>query len=262
MDPTRLDLQLLAAELVDGRNLEPFGTYIVAGDAPAAALARHVERGVFEETFGNSAELMKTEYGPYEDASLFICVIDHVNLLPVGMMRIIRSSPAGFKSLDDLRAWDTTPQEVLVRTGLHVDPDRLWDIATLAVTKDHRKGAEGSAVSVALYQALCTAALACDIGWFVAILDVPVFKLLQRRMRKGFAPFVGVEPRPYLDSPASLPVWCDVEAWCDRLQLTYPHINEIVFSGRGLPGTVAGPPWAQAVPVLTGTDYRLDLPPS
>jgi hypothetical protein len=257
MRPDIIDIRELATDLVDHDSPEPFGTYLLAGTDPAAALARHVEREVFEETFGNSADLMACEYGPYEDASLFVCVIDHRTLLPVGVMRIIRPSEAGFKSLHDLHAWDVTPQEALGRTGSPVDPVHLWDIATLAVAKEHRKGAEGSAVSIALYQALCTSALACDIQWFVAILHVPVFKLLQRRMRKGFTAFEGIEARPYLDSAASLPVWCDIEAWCDRLQLTDPGINEIVFSGSGLPGTVAGPSWLDTVPVLTGRDYEL-----
>jgi hypothetical protein len=257
MNSELFDLQVLAADLVNPSSLEPFGTYIIAGDAPAAAVARSIEREVFEETFGNSRDLMAAEYGPYEDTSLFICVIDHATLLPVGVMRIIRNSPAGFKSLQDLHLWGATPGDALTSIGRPIDPERVWDIATLAVTKAHRKGAEGSAVSIALYQALCTAALACDVGWFVAILDVPVFKLLQRRMKRGFTPFAGLEPLAYLDSAASLPVWCDVEAWCDRLQITDPHINEIVFSGGGLPGTVAGPSWLSAVGVLTGVEYDL-----
>ena len=41
-------------EVIDPHATEPFGVYVWADPNPAAWLARHVERVVFEESFGNS----------------------------------------------------------------------------------------------------------------------------------------------------------------------------------------------------------------
>ena len=101
-----MDLQQLADDLIatHERGHTGFGVYVLRSDEPAAELARHVEREVFLEFFGNTPELLAAEYGPYESASVFICVIDHVLRQPAGVMRIIVPSACGAKSLHDLEA--------------------------------------------------------------------------------------------------------------------------------------------------------------
>ena len=79
----------------------PLGVYLFRSADPASELARHVERVVFMETFGNTPELLAKEYAPYEESSIFLCVVDHRRGLPAGTMRILLPSPAGFKTLDD-----------------------------------------------------------------------------------------------------------------------------------------------------------------
>ncbi len=48
---------------------------------------------------------------------------------------------------------------------------------------------------------------AVGFPWSIAILHVPVLRMLQWKLHRPFNEFDGVEPRPYLDSPASLPAW-------------------------------------------------------
>src|SRR6266516_4584263 len=115
IDLIRAELTELADELIGERQpSEPFGTYLACSDEPSAELARSVERAVFLETFGDTAELLDAEYQPYESASIFFIVLDHRRRVPAGMMRVIVPSRAGFKSLDDIaRVWNQPVDNVL-----------------------------------------------------------------------------------------------------------------------------------------------------
>lgn len=214
---------------------EPFGAYLFHSEHPGAELGRYVEGSVFLEAFGNTPELLAREYGPYEVASLFICVVDHLRRLPVGVMRVLEPSAAGFKSLNDLESvWGESAQAVIDRTGLELNPSRTWDIATLAVTPEYRQRARAGLVTMALYQSLTLAARARGVEWFVAILDMPVFRLIRWKLRMIFAGYGGVGSRPYLGSPASIPAWCDVTDAERRLALVDPDLHAILVHGTGL----------------------------
>jgi hypothetical protein len=222
-----------------GRPSEPFGVYAFAAHAPESELARAVEREVFYEFFRNTPELLAAEYGPYEDSTIFVCAMDHRRRLPAGVIRLVLPSPAGFKSLGDVgSAWGHPVDEVLERTGLTVEADRVWDVATLAVDSEYRGRATDGLVSLGMYQGVAQLALRCNVRWVVTILDVVVLNLLQEAMAHPFQGFAGLEPRPYLDSPASLPVYCDLDAYFPRLEAADPSMYEILFDGRGLEAAV------------------------
>jgi len=236
-----------------GRAGQPFGCYVIAGDRPEADLARSVERDVFLEYFGNTPELMDAEYGPFERTSVFLCVVDHRRLLPAGVMRLILPTPAGQKSMIDIdRCWGSDPADVLARAGVTADPAHVWDIATLAVAADYRGGGSEGLVSVALYQGAIQCALACGVEVFVAILDDVVLRLIDDRMGRPFGYFTGLAPKPYLDSPASLPVYVDVADYGRRLRESDPHVHALLFEGRGIEAAVATPRWAEEVPAIDG----------
>src|SRR5580700_11513343 len=117
----------------------PLGVYLFRATDPAAELARHVERVVFMETFGNTPELLAKEYAPYEDASIFLCVVDHLRRVPAGTMRIVLPSVVGFKTLDDAEpVWGEPVAAMAARTDIDIDLARTWDIATLAVDPAYR----------------------------------------------------------------------------------------------------------------------------
>jgi len=229
------ELRRRAGALAAPGTLAPLGVYLFRSTDPAAELARHVERVVFLETFGNTPELLTKEYAPYDDASVFLCVVDHLRRVPAGTMRIVLPSPAGFKTLDDAPSvWGEPVAAMAARTEIDIDLTRTWDIATLAVAPEYRGKATMGLVSMGLYQALAMATTRCGIAWLLAILDVPVFRMIRWRLRMPMAGFQGVTARPYLGSPASMPVWCNVGDTERRLAVSDPDLHALYFKGVGM----------------------------
>jgi len=246
LDLVRAELRELGDRVVvaAGQPAEPFGVYAFAAHAPESELARHVEREVFYEFFNNTPELLEAEYGPYEASTLFLCVVDQRRRLPAGVIRLVLPSPVGLKSLADVESvWGHRLEEVLRRTNLTLEDDRVWDVATLAVDSEYRGRATDGLVSLALYQSVAQLALRCNVRWVVTILDVVVLKLIQQTTSHAFQGFAGLGPLPYLDSPASLPVYCDVDAYLPRLERADPSMYEILAQGRGLEAAVRPLDW-------------------
>jgi hypothetical protein len=222
----------------------PFGVEVYPAGHPRASLARAIEAEVFAEFFGNTPELLDAEYRAYDPASVFLCVLDNERGAAAGMIRLIEHSAAGFKSLDDIeRAWDEPRDEVIARSGVSFVPDQVWDVATLAVAPAYRGSATDGLMSLALYQAVTTLAGQRGIRWLVTVLDLVVLDLIQSRTGRPFQVFAGIEPRTYLDSPASLPVWCDLHEYRRRVAITDRAMHDLLFEGRGLETVVSLPAW-------------------
>lgn len=118
--------------------------------------------------------------------------------------------------------------------GLALNLERTWDIATLAIAPDYRGKASRGIVGMGLYQTLTLAARRCGVEWFVAILDMPVFRMIRWRLRMIFAGYEGVAPLPYLGSAASIPAWCDVVAAEKHLAATDQDLHAVLVQGIGL----------------------------
>jgi hypothetical protein len=238
-----LDLRDLAGELIarEGRGSTPFGLYIVPAHAPAAELGREIERSVFMEYFGNSPELLQEEYQPYDEGSVFIVVLDHLLRQPAGAMRLlVPGTPS--KSLHDIaRVWDPDPTSVVARSCPTFDPERCWDIATLAVMPGYRRSSTAGLISLAMYQSVGVLSQEHGIDWLIAILDVVVLDLIQTLLRGAFTPFDRLEPRNYLDSPSSLPVFLDLVEQRRRIALVDPDLYERFTFGGGLDAAVSMP---------------------
>jgi len=218
---------------------QPFGLYAFPAAARESELARAVERRVFDEWFGNSPELLDREYAPYEDATLFLCVLDHRRGLPAGMIRLVLPSPAGFKSLHDLESgWEVKPDAAFVRTGIAPDPDEVLDVVTVAVDAEYRGRASDGMISLALYQAVVQTARTRRLRWLVTILDLVVLDLINGLTSAPFRRYRGVEPRSYLDSPASLPVYCDLAEYLERLAAADASMYGILRDAVGLEAAV------------------------
>ncbi|MPY93347.1 MAG: hypothetical protein GEV08_09850 [Acidimicrobiia bacterium] len=219
----------------EGRDETPFGTYVFTPSDPGVALALHVERSVFEESFGSTADDMREEFAPYAAASLFFCVVDHCRRLPVGAVRIIVPNPVGLKSLDDIEVvWGQSVHEVLARNALALDETRTWDIATLAVAPGYRN----RVVSQALHQAIGVGTMNCGIDWYASVLDIRALRLLQAQLSRVFRLYEGVEPAMYAGSE-SVPVWSDLVEYRERLRSAEPALYETIFGGRNLEAVVS-----------------------
>lgn len=229
------ELRRLAAGVSAPGAAEPFGAYIFGTGEPGAELGRHLERVIFLEAFGNTIDDLAREYRPYEASSLFIVVVDHERQLPAGVIRVVQPSPVGLKSLNDLESeWGENAEAALRRTGLEFGPEKIWDVATLAVPSEYRGRATGGLVTMGLYQTLTMGARASGIDLLVTILDMPVFRMLRWKMHMIFAGYRDVGPKPYLGSPASIPSWCDL-IYSDRhLAAVDPDLHGILYKGIGL----------------------------
>ena len=231
------ELRDLVSQVVGPDTTEPMGAYLFAHDEPGAELARTVERSVFCEAFGNTPDLLDEEYGAYESNSIFFCVIDHLRRVPAGMARIILPSPygPGLKSLNDIESqWGVPVKTLLRQNNLPLPVDRTWDWATLAVGPAYQGAAAAGLVSMGLYQAMTMSAVHCQVDWMVAIMDHPVFRMLQKVLHRGFTAFDGLPPRPYLGSTASLPIWLRGTDLRRRLIDKDPTLGDLIFEGIGL----------------------------
>ena len=244
--PSRHDLEALADGVIEAhhRGDTPFGLYVLPSRHAGAELARSVEREVFYEFFGNTPELLAEEYGPYEQASVYFCVLDHRRRQPVGVMRVIVPSEAGHKSVHDLeRVWGLDLPEVMARTGLEIDTDSLWDVATMAVRRDYRGDATNGLISMALFQTLGMLGDREQVKSVISVLDLVVLDLIQTNVGRPLTMLDGVEPRRYLDSPSSLPGVLDAADYKARLRFGHPDLFQLVFEGKGLETLVSGPRW-------------------
>ena len=247
IDLVREEMRELASSVIDaaGNPSEPFGVYVFTADEPASELARYVERTVFEETFGNPRDLLEAEYGPYEASTVFYTVLDHRRRLPAGMMRMILPSVRGLKTFQVLKEfWSADVDDVTRATGADWDPALVWDVTTLAVDPEYRGKATDALVSLALYQTLITSGLAGGAHHFVTVLDLKPLDLIQTLTVDCFQFFEGLEPKSYLDSPLSVPVFIDLAEWEPRVLEGAPDTHGILFRGVGIEAAVRPPTWA------------------
>lgn len=197
---------------------------------------RECEADVFLRTYGNTAEELAAEYGPYEAASRFITLTSGDGEV-VGACRVIMPSPAGLKTVNDVYAppWSTDGARALRAVG--ADVSQAWDVATIAV----RPGAGVSSLaSAALYHGLVMATRANAVPWIVMMLDERARRLLAM---VGFVPrsIPGTWPAPYLGSPATMPLVGDVAHMINMQRRRNPDAYRLMSLGVGLTG-VSVPP--------------------
>jgi hypothetical protein len=237
----------LVAELAEraGNPHQPFGLYALGSDDPAAEVGRTVEREVFFEYFGNTREFLAHEYDPYEAGSVYLLVVDHARLVAAGVLRLIMPTPFGLKTLHDLeRVWGEDVDDVLERTGLSFDMDRIWDVSTIAVRPDYRGSATDGLISASCLQGVIQVGHSCDVQYFVTTLDMVVLKLVQDLCNRPLSMFRGVEPMRYLDSPASVPLYLDVAGYSNRLRAEDPATAHIFVEGGGFEEAMSTPDWS------------------
>jgi hypothetical protein len=221
----------------------PYRLLTFRGSDRAASIARDVERLVFHEAFGDTPELLAREYEQYEATSMFFVVIDH-NDEPAGVMRIIVPGPAGLKSLNDLEVvWGRNWSGIIAETPAFPTAGPVWDIATLAVTPEHRGTAAAGVVSLTLVQALTMTLSRNGVAACVTVLDDVVLRAMQWQLVRPFQSLAGIEARAYLGSASSKAVWCRIDEWRDRLVARKPALHDLFFLGTGHEGSVMPSRW-------------------
>lgn len=247
VDLVREELRELTVPVVEaaGAPGEPFGVYFFGAQEPESELARHVERVVFREFFDNSPELLDGEYGPFEADTIFVCVIDQRRRLPAGMGRVILPSAPRFKTPHDVATvWGEDFDALVERSGRDWDLGRVWDFATIAVAPEYRGKATDGLILYSILQTSSQGLLMTGGRFMLCLLDVKVREHFNALFYGAFEAFPGVEPRSYLDSPATVPSFVDFDWYDPFLASKDPDAHHMLLHELGTPGVVTGPAWA------------------
>lgn len=192
-----------------------FGCFAIEGTDPFANIARQVEREVFEDCWGNDSATMKNEYGPYDESSVFFVAIDIEDKVPVGVLRMIRNSPRGLKTIVDLDDAVKSPiapftigvEDVMRAHGIE-DLDRCWDGATAAVPRRYRR--QLLPMHRQIMRVVAMAAIRENIQHFVAVLDAPVVRGARDILGLPLAPLANTPPFTHMDAPNNQAVYAHV----------------------------------------------------
>lgn len=207
----------------------------VQGDLLASA--RECEAEVFLRWYGNTRSQLEDEYGPYDDASVFVAVVDPSDEVVATMRLLAPGGSAGLKALNDIgkEPWSVDPDRCASVAGLALPT--TWEVATIS---SRRKSTTAVAHSYALYHGLVLTARANLLSSFVAVLDERVRRLLES-VGLVTLPLPGTGSRPYLGSGSSTPVYAHGPQLLDNQRRLSPEAFALVSHGTGLDG-IAVPP--------------------
>jgi hypothetical protein len=214
------------------------------GAARKAAL--DCEAAVFLDHYGNTREELADEYGPYDEASSFIAVIDSDGVA-VAAARLINPGPMGLKTINDVgrQPWGVDGRRSARAAGL--DLDNTWDVATFGV----RRGAQrGMLLSAALYHAVIVGGTVNAMKSIVMIMDERARRLFTSIGFYSY-PLPGTKPAAYLGSAKSTPLWGHRESLVDGQRRSNPDAFRLISLGVGLDG-ISVPPYE---------DFHLDWRP-
>jgi hypothetical protein len=204
------------------------------------AATRDCEAEVFLRTYGNTRQQLADEYGPYEQASVFIALADHGGDV-LGACRLIRPTELGLKSLDDAARPPWSLDVARSARAARLDLSQTWDVATLGC----RRGLKGPGklAGAALFHALVQVVRANEIRSAVMIIDERVRALLASAGMTGRT-MPGAQPARYLGSAASTPVYRHCDEAFDQQRVTNPDAHRLFTQGIGLDG-ITVPPLAE-----------------
>ena len=202
-----------------------------SGDLLAAA--KDCEAEVFERWYGNSRAQLDDEYGPYEDATVFLAVADSLGDVVAAMRLIAPGGANGLKTLTDIEKepWRIDGRRSAAAAALK--PETTWDVATVSVRRRHQ-GA-GVRHSFALYHALGIVARVNGMSAFLAIVDSRVRRMLDS-VGLVTRNLPGTFPGAYLGSEASTPIFADCVAMLAAQRRDHPDGFSLVTLGQGLDG--------------------------
>jgi hypothetical protein len=201
------------------------------GDLLAATIA--CEEAVFFERYGVEPEALANYHAPYERSSTFLTLADDATGTIVAMARMVYPSPAGLITLVDIgeEPWLVDSVSSMEATGLA--PDKVWDIATLAV-----RGAvtrRSYLYAAALYHGMLKVCAVNDVRGVVAVIDERVRRMLGA-LSLPFQAIPGTFTAPYWGSPATTPVWTNLADMLAHQRRRAPESYRLVTLGVGLDG--------------------------
>lgn len=241
--------------------------YVVAyipGTDPYSDIGRSVETEVFSESFKLSKGEVVRDYGKYDEASTFVCVIDASTdePKPVGSLRVTEHKPGlGVKDINDLvvdspdnpwideikkhhfapdeqydpwLAWERLAKSM----GVDLSVENTLDVASHAAVGEYRgKNAEIDSVSMLFYHACLRFALAHKKESLLAIYDLKPLANLQQ-FGDPFDTYDGLEPHPYGGPYDTIPAFCVIKDGMQRIRNKDAFVGSIFIDGATL-GAIA-----------------------
>lgn len=224
-DVTRLSSELFASQ--PPKTSDRFICYDLDGTSELSNLGRHIESTVFNDAFSNNEDVMKDGYGKYEAASSFMVVMDQQKKQPIGALRIIENSPAGLKTLNDIKE---APLNILTedfKAAHNVDNlDECWDVGTVAVLPEYRSSTlRSQMLSIMLYRALYVKAMRDEVKHFVAVIDSRAHRGLNT-LGVPFVPIKDSETFSYMGSESSAALYGYVPDFFEKMDARLKRIKE------------------------------------
>jgi hypothetical protein len=227
--------------------LTPFSALIFAVNDPQANAALALEEAVFLKEFGNTAEQLDDEYGPYRNYSFILCVMDNLNHTVAGMTRIIvQNDEVGLKSINDIAQY--WPEISLSEPPL--SERNIWDIGTLAIAEAYQTPMSAGLIGLGLYQSAIRIARHFQIDTLIALLDSIVHRLTRWKYHAPFQIVPGAIAKPYLGSKATFPVYSRISVWDENLRAKDPSIHEIIYTGKGIEAALSPLTIEHGVPLI------------
>jgi len=247
-DPSYLDPDFQRDAIRDlhaaeGNPEQRFGVYLLDGLDPRSGLGRAVELERFGEAFANDRDLLRDLYGAYEDvgATELCCVVDHEELRPAGVMRLIRNSVEyGSRTMDDLQAdgengWSLELDELWDRAPLAASTlDEIVDVPTLAVARDYQSGRDVAGISRAICASVFQRVLSTDVETMVCAFERIPAMLVQAFTGDFWNEFDGVPARPYYGAPDTIPMWSNPREYELRIRTTRQDLYDKFVLLEGL----------------------------
>ena len=211
----------------------------IAGTDPISNIGRTIECQVFEQAFGNTAEIMADEYGPYEPASTFFIVHDTFDQDVLGVIRIAGEAPIGFKTLVDLSDSSRVkhagiplplPQLDDFFTQHGIEPDKTIDVMTLAVPPKHR-GLRSTDIMGTLYHQTIDYSLRHDINHWFMMLDEHAYGIINS-IGVPLEPVAGIGPVEYLGSEKTYPLFVNVARLTDSMEARELALKNAIAAGE------------------------------
>ena len=215
------EAQWLAEDLLSRADVGPgrFSTHLIGPDDDAALLSLQVAADVFLDSFGNTPELLRAEYGNLLPAMTHVVVLDAARRTAVGTIVVQDGPVEELKSVVDLAGPPWSMPMRRVRAALDVAPGAhtAADLLLLAADRGYRGRGVGP---ILLYAGWVATALRGRDRW-TAILDDTLLGGLAALSGGAVTPLA--ESRPYLGSPASTPMTVRLDpardpALLDRVQ--------------------------------------------
>jgi ribosomal protein S18 acetylase RimI-like enzyme len=196
--------QRLVDDLLADGGSRRFGVHLAGPDDPAARLSLQVAADVFLEAFGDTADLLRAEYGPLLPTMTHVLVIDRVTRTAVGSLILQAGRAEELKTVVDAARppWSMPVDHTLGVLGLRRGERTGADLLLLAVRPGYRR----LGLAQLLMYGGWMASLAAGIDRWTAILDDSLLFGMNLMTDGALQPIDGAVSAPYLGSPASTPV--------------------------------------------------------